>query len=112
MPRIDRETHRRVAGDTPDPEQRDRGEPERHDGAERPADPRRPLGLDGEQRHEDQDRHRKHIGCEGRKHDVQPLQRRKYGNCRGDRPIAVDQRRAEQTEGYDDRAMLALYPEQ
>src|SRR6267378_2586387 len=36
----------------PDPEQRDGGEPERHDRAERPADPRRPLGLDGKQRHE------------------------------------------------------------
>jgi hypothetical protein len=36
----------------PDPEQRHGGEPERHDRAERPADPRRPLGLDGKQRHE------------------------------------------------------------
>ena len=34
------------------PEQRDGGEPECHDRAERPADPRRPLGLDGKQRHE------------------------------------------------------------
>ena len=86
MPRIDRDKNRRVPGDTPDPEQRDCQEPERHDRAERPADPRRPLGLDGEQRHKDQDRNRKHIGAKGRKHTVQPLQRREYGDRRCDRP--------------------------
>src|ERR1700730_18478893 len=40
------------------------------------------------------------------------LQRREHRNRRRDRPVAVDQRRAEKTERDDDRAMLALYAKQ
>src|ERR1700731_3131679 len=60
-------------------------------------------------------RHVRHIGGECWKYDVQPLQRREHRNRRRDRPVAVDQRRAEKTErdavardldpdrGYDDQ---------
>ena len=54
----------------------------------------------------------KHIGCEGRKRDVQPLQRREHRNRRRDRPVAVDQRRAEKTDRDDDGAMLSLHAKQ
>ena len=109
---IDREEDRGVPRNAPDPEQRDRREPKRHDRAERPADAGSPLGLDREQRHEDQNRGGEHIGGEGRKHDVQPLQRREHGNRRRDRPVAVDQRRAEKTDRDDDGAMLTLHAKQ
>ena len=100
-----------MPGNAPHPKKRDRQEPQRHDRAERLADTGSALGLDYEQRDEDQHRNGKHIGREGGSHDVQSPQRREHGDSWGDRPVAIDQRGAKEAHHDDHRTMPALHPE-
>ena len=110
--RVEPEQHRGVAGDAPDAQQGDGGEPGRHHRAEGLPDARGSLGLNGEQRNQDRDRGRHHIGAEPGRRDGQAFEGREHGNRRRDGAVAVDEGRAEQAQRDDRRPLLALDPQQ
>ena len=90
VPRIERREHARVAGDPDDPGDRDRTEPERHDGPEQRSDALRPPRLDDEQPDDqgDRDGDDPGLGRGGRHPD--PLDRRDDRDRRGDHPVTEE----------------------
>ena len=110
--RIERRHDARMLGDAVYSQHGHDDEPRQHDRAEGPSDARRALRLNGEQRDENEHRRRQHIRGEARRRLSEPFKRREHRNGRGDRPVAVDQRRAEQADRDDRRADLALHAEQ
>ena len=83
-----------------------------HDRPEGAADLRRALRLQREQREQDRDRDRQHVRLQRWRDLLHALERRKHGNRRRDRAVAIDQRRAEQADGDDRGAMPLLDAEQ
>ena len=100
--------HRGVLDDAIDAERPDGHEPQRHHRAEQPADPRRPQRLDREQAQQHRDCRRQNVGGDRGRGEFQALQRRQYGDRRGDGAITVDQRRAEQPDRDDHRPLRLL----
>jgi hypothetical protein len=70
------------------------------------------VPWEGEQRNEDRDRHRHHIGPEPGRRDGQAFERREHGNRRRDGAVAVNESRSEQAERDDRRPRLMLDAEQ
>lgn len=93
--RVERRQHAGMADDTEQPERPDRHEPERHDRAEQTADARGALGLQAEQRDENEDRQRQHVGRECRQRRLDPLERAQHRYRRGDGAVAIEQGGAE-----------------
>ncbi len=79
-------------------EDRERREPQQHDGTEQAADARRAAALDGEQRDDDAQRHRQHRAFELRIEHGQAFDRAQHRDRRRDQRVAVEQRRAEHAQ--------------
>ena len=83
-----------------------------HDRAEGSPDRRRPERLDREQRQQNRGRRRQHVGLQARRDLLHAFERRQHRNRRRDRAVAVDQRRAEQAGGDNQRPLMPLDAEQ
>ncbi|MNC60018.1 hypothetical protein D3C75_1098690 [compost metagenome] len=97
---------------SPNAQRGDGKEPQRHNRPENFADARGAQGLNGEQADQDHHRRRQDIGLRLGQDNIQPFQRRQYRNRRGDRAIAVDQRRAKQAGKHHHRSDLFLTDQQ
>ena len=109
--RIQGPQDRRMLHDPPQPEQRDCHEPDQHDRPQQPTDAPSALLLHREQRDKDHHGRRQHVALQVRRYEVQPLQCRHYRDCRRNRGIAVQQRRAAQTDEHDEGPPL-VHPAQ
>ena len=101
-----------MAGQAGKPQYADGNEPNQHHRPEGPADLRRTERLRGKQRDQDRDRQRQNEIMQMRCRDLQAFERGENRDRRRNSTIAVDQRRAEQADGDDVRAMLAFDAEQ
>ncbi len=110
--RVERHQHAGMADDTEQPERADRHEPERHDRAEQTADARGALGLQAEQRDENADRERQHVGRECRQRCLDPLERAQHRYRGGDGAVAIEQGGAENAKGDHAGAFAMLDAEQ
>ena len=71
------------------------GEPEQHDGAKQPADPRGAAALDHEHADQDHDGDRQHVGGKQRRHGLEPFDGAQHRDGGGDHAIAVEHGGAE-----------------
>ena len=110
--RIDRCEDPRMLNDPAHAERRDDEEPRQHDRAERAANRPRAERLHGKQCEQDHSRGRQNIGRQGRRDLLHAFERGEHRDCRGDRAIAVDERRAEEPHRDDDRPLMRLDAEQ
>ena len=92
--RVQCREHARRLADVIRAHDRQHAEPADHDHAESIAEPPAAEPLDGEQRHQDDERDRYDIGLEHGGRDRQALDRRQDGDSGRDHAVAVEQRRA------------------
>ncbi|MET4792977.1 hypothetical protein ABIF64_005155 [Bradyrhizobium japonicum] len=95
---IDCRQHRRIVGDVHGADQRKNGEPDHHHRPEGRGHQRRPLALDCEQQHQDDDGERYDIVLEGGGHELQTLDRRQHRDGRRDHGIADEHGGADHAE--------------
>jgi hypothetical protein len=93
--RIYRGRHARMSRYSENPEHGHGPEPQKHDRAERAPNFSGAERLHGKEREQDDDRCRQYISLKAWRDLFHPLERRQYGDCRGDGAVAVDQGRAE-----------------
>jgi hypothetical protein len=98
--------------DSLQPERGQGEEPDAHDGPEGLADLLGAKRLGREQQQQDRDGAVKDVGLEGWRHHVQPLERGQHRDRRRHCAVAIDQRRAEQPDRHDHRALLLLDADQ
>jgi len=112
VPRTEREEDVGPTDDLHQPEGGDGDEPHDHDGTEDAAHARRAVLLKAEEQDQDHECHRNHEVGEGGRRHLDPLDRAQDRDGRRDHPIAVEERRAEQSQANERGAdgALALQP--
>jgi hypothetical protein len=105
---IDRRQHHRVLHERRDPERGDHDEPDHHNRSEHPADAVRAVPLDREHPDQDDDRDQHHVRIEERGRHLQPFDGTEHCDGRRDHPVAVEQRRAEESHQHQRRPGAAL----
>ncbi len=69
----------------------------------------RAKALNGEKPHQDEQRQRNHGLVEAGRNDLQALNRRKHGNCRGNQRIAVEQRGTDDAQAQHQRLVARCH---
>src|SRR5580704_11644935 len=97
------------AGDTHD---RNGQKPKGHNRAEGLANPSGALRLNRKKSNEDRHRSRQHVGWDGRRRDIQSLERGEYRDGRRDCTIAVNQCRPKKPDCDDDGPLMLFSAQQ
>ena len=103
--RVEGPEDRRVAHHLRDAERRDGREPEEHHGPEEAADSGRAAALDEKQSDDDDDRRGDDVGGEERRRHVEALDGAEHRDGRRDDAVAVEQRRPEDADHDQPRAL-------
>ena len=99
IPRVDGGQNPRILGNLHEAQNHQDGEPEHHRGPKKLADERRAMPLNGEKGDENTDGNRHHKFFKRGCGHVQTLNRRHHRHGRRDDGVAIEHRRAEDTQG-------------